>query len=240
MPENTIRNKMRLDGIKKEFQDMFFGVGGNANAGGNKKEEKKDEVKEEKVKLDKALERYYDMYFSYVEKGLGMPELIIKMKKDKVKPDLIQQLKQVIDDLPVDNIEVKIPLLNKYTLMIEKGLSKNAAIGKMKLDGVDKKLIQAFENPNQKKKHKFSDLFHIKRHGKPKIKPKTDLKRLHWEKIDSKKAKNSIWKNIDETIIKIDIKGFEYAFSSEDPKKKAEKEKKKKQKAKNKGILFIY
>mmetsp|Transcript_10323 Transcript_10323/g.12827 ORF Transcript_10323/g.12827 Transcript_10323/m.12827 type:complete len:100 (-) Transcript_10323:3-302(-) len=29
MPENTIRNKMRLDGLNKAIQDKFFGIGGS-------------------------------------------------------------------------------------------------------------------------------------------------------------------------------------------------------------------
>jgi len=104
----------------------------------------------------------------------------------------------------------------KYEIMIKIGQSVYSAVGRMRQDGVDSKLIAIFE----KQHGAFAD-------EEEKVDPKSlglrekkevpvskgiKMKRLHWEPTDIKTVKGSIWEDLDESKIKYDHKHFELHF----------------------------
>ena len=123
----------------------------------------------------------------------------------------------------------------------------------MKLDGIDKSLVEAFENPEaakKKKKRGIGGIFHKRKTSIPpkdKIKPNVDMKRFHWQTVDYKAAKNSIWKTMNEKNVtqNMNIKEFESLFSIQKKQNKLKtllggKDKKKEdEKKKNEEIKFV-
>eukprot|EP00483_Globobulimina_turgida_P008273 UN08289 len=124
-------------------------------------------------------------------------------------------------------INLNIPALAKYNRMKKMGMPSHAIVNKMKLDGIDAAIVDAFENPekakNSKKKRGLGGIFHKRKTSIPpkeKIAPSVDMKRFHWQTADYKAARNSIWKTMDEKSVthNIDKTEFESLFSI--PKKK--------------------
>ena len=108
--------------------------------------------------------------------------------------------------------------LKKYEGMKKMGLPMNSIVNKMKMDGISKDLIAAFENSGKRASGGggLRGLFKKKEPELPpkkEIKPNVDMKRFHWSKIDTPNVvKSSIWNDIDESDIKFDIGGFESLF----------------------------
>eukprot|EP01084_Bolivina_argentea_P043985 80988_1 len=151
MPENTIRNKMKLDGIPKDEIEKYW----NPNAG----KEEEDEEKEKKP--NPALAKYERM------KKMGMPSHAIanKMRLDGIEKSLIHRFEHPNEDdedeesesdededpNEANAINLNIPALAKYHRMTKMGMPKHAIVNKMKLDGIDSSIIDAFENPEKAK-----------------------------------------------------------------------------------------
>eukprot|EP01084_Bolivina_argentea_P066134 120564_1 len=123
------------------------------------------------------------------------------------------------------------------------GMPPHAIVNKMKLDGIDQNLIDAFENKKKKKK-KFG--FHKRKTSIPpkeKIKPNVDMKRFHWQTVDYKAAKNSIWKTMNEKSVmeNLNIVEFEGLFSIPKKENKLKKlfgsDKKKEEEKKRHNII---
>lgn len=74
--------------------------------------------------------------------------------------------------------------------------------------------------------------------GKPKIKPRVPMRKLHWTMIPSKDVASTMWKDVDDGAVKLDIDEFESMFCTKAPKKKDE-EKKEKEKPKKKKKEFV-
>ena len=101
-------------------------------------------------------------------------------------------------------------------------LPEAAIRNKMKQDGIDKGLIDRFFGdtggggstgvgpapPKAKPKPKWPE--NLKR--KPEIKPSRKMKNLQWAKVDPFSVEKSIWKECDDSRIKIDKKELENMF----------------------------
>merc|ERR1712025_1014419 len=107
--------------------------------------------------------------------------------------------------------------------MKKMGMPVHAIVNKMKLDGIDANIVEAFANPDSAKKKKkkgLGGIFHKRKTSIPpkaKIKPKLDMKRFHWQTVDYKLARNPncIWKTMDEKNVttNMDRSEFESLFS---------------------------
>eukprot|EP01084_Bolivina_argentea_P150503 262839_1 len=185
MPTHEIVNKMRLDGISADKISIFESPNNNNN--NNKK-------KQTQKASDPRLLKYERM------KKMGMPmhAIVNKMRLDGIEQSLIHKIEHPMDNddeeyeeeeeeeeeeedpNKANDINLNIPALSKYNRMKKMGMPPHAIVNKMKLDGIDQNLIDAFENKKKKKK-KFG--FHKRKTSIPpkeKNKPNVYMKRFHW------------------------------------------------------------
>eukprot|EP01083_Nonionella_stella_P243250 847795_1 len=245
MPQHVIENKMRLDGISQEEQNKYF----NPPKEGDKAAEKKVEnvAKYERMK----------------KMGMPMHAIVNKMRLDGIEQSVVYKFEHAEeeseesedeDDPNVANkINLNIPALKKYNRMKKMGMPMDAIVNKMKLDGIDANIVNAFEHPEEvgkkksKKKGGFGGLFHKRKASIPakeKIKPSVDMKRFHWQTVDYKLARNSIWKTMDEKNVTetMDTSEFESLFripKKENKIKQLLKKDKNSEKKKDEEIKFV-
>eukprot|EP01083_Nonionella_stella_P174499 605115_1 len=243
MPMHAIVNKMRLDGLSADTIDAFEHP--------NKQKEAKG--------VDPRLAKYERM------KKMGMPmhAIVNKMRLDGIEQSVVYKFEHAEeeseesedeDDPNVANkINLNIPALKKYNRMKKMGMPMDAIVNKMKLDGIDANIVNAFEHPEEvgkkksKKKGGFGGLFHKRKASIPakeKIKPSVDMKRFHWQTVDYKLARNSIWKTMDEKNVTetMDTSEFESLFripKKENKIKQLLKKDKNSEKKKDEEIKFV-
>eukprot|EP00484_Ammonia_sp_Unknown_P022348 CAMPEP_0197044232 /NCGR_PEP_ID=MMETSP1384-20130603/20332_1 /TAXON_ID=29189 /ORGANISM="Ammonia sp." /LENGTH=1020 /DNA_ID=CAMNT_0042475657 /DNA_START=88 /DNA_END=3150 /DNA_ORIENTATION=- len=120
-------------------------------------------------------------------------------------------------------------LFKKYEMMMKLGINVHGAVGRMRQEGVDKAAIAAFE-----KKHGAVEEEEVVDAASLGLKEKKEvpvskgikMKRLHWDAVNVKEVKGSVWEELDESQIKYDRKHFELHFQVRQRKPQDENEKK--------------
>ena len=168
MNDDTIRNKMKMDGLKSDEIERYLNGGNTKTNNNNNNNQQQDEFKKKMAKYEKM-------------KKMHMPEHAIR---NKMRLDGISQADQDkffnpnADDNNNNKKDEKKanPALAKYEKMKKMGMPTHAIVNKMRLDGISAEDIAEFENPGststKKKKEKTTDprlakYFRMTRMGMP-------------------------------------------------------------------------
>jgi len=173
----------------------------------------------------------YEKYFKMKKAGLPDPAIkhalvrdnLSSKEKEEVLRELFKERQSVAEaDLEVD--KQKQPELfetrfEKYVKMRKAGLPDVAIEHKMTQDGLSKEDRVLFfggeavnvSSSDLSRKEKVSKL-----KEKEKITPRKPMKSLFWSRLPETTVEGSIWENLDESLVQIDLEALESKFSKED------------------------
>ena len=194
------------------FWCFAFLAGGSSSSSSSPSKKKKKGGKA----VDPKLAKYVRM------KAMGMPDhaIINKMRLDGMEKSMIHKF-EILDfdeeeDSEEDEVDLNVPELAKYHRM-KKMMPSHAIANKMKMDGIDGKIIAAFCGGNGSGTSSATTRKLQKQRSiamKPRITPNVNMKRFHWQTVDYAAAKDSIWRTMDERSVtdNLNVAEFEGLF----------------------------
>ena len=133
--------KSELDNAKKENGDLKKQLGKLMAEKFNRDDKDgKDDGKQDSGKDP------FDKYKKMLKLGSSMDKIEAQMKKDGLTNDAIGKFKKEQNELKKKNSKHQDDPLEKYQRMKKLGLPMHVIENKMKLEGIDKKLIEQFKN----------------------------------------------------------------------------------------------
>eukprot|EP01083_Nonionella_stella_P081175 223477_1 len=227
LPDGSVRNKMKMDGVDEYWVRDFFGEAQPIIGGAT-------------VMQAPTPKPNVSKYTKMQKVGLPAGAIKNKMKKDGIDPywvrDFFGEAQPVIEEEKEMPQPCPKPDFSKYERMKKVGLPPPPIKNKMQQDGIHKYWICVF----------FGEPIPKIKTAKKKKKLKRTVKPLHWRKKSECDWSNTIWAEVDvhielkvittQTLITPElIKVLESAFTSVRPKK----DKKKKDKKKDDGTKEI-
>lgn len=217
VPLPAVKQKMVKDGIDRKLIDKMQETKVLVNDGDNEVNGSAEVLKDGTALED---DTRFETYFKMLRYGCPAPAVKEKMKKDGVRPEILDLDRKNCYEKQFEQLDVLCsvkkhtsPLLKDleeykiYFKMLSMGISKDAVGQKMRKDGVDVRILDL--DPNVP----FTGLDENDQIAKRVVKPKRRRKKLHWEPIpeDRLSHADNIWHGIDHDM-DIDMVEFDSLF----------------------------
>lgn len=203
------------------------------------------EEKEPALKDDPRFKKYFTMLRSHIPRGAIEQKMLAEGVDVKILD--MDPTKPAPKEPPVKDD----PRYKKYFAMVKRRIPKQAVLNEMKKDGVDTAILDLDPDKPLPPATKTKGLAALLRRSptkkepsapkKPNPKPRVAMKSLFWSKIPDDSRDKTVWKNLSDDDVELDLDALELDFAKQKKKsaeeEAAEKEKLEKQQEKKKVTL---